>query len=436
MPFDERDDQFERALSRHLRGEAGLTACPDSETLAAYHENSLPAAEAAKWALHITACAECTEALDLLKSTEEEVADLVLERSQVWNHSTLMARNTQVSAPRAALEGLEVDHVAPPPATTALSLERKKTSPRKWLVPMGAVAAAVLAAIGIWDARSGSRMKSAVEVARNREQSEDGLRTGQSESRDNNFAYRASPESKRAQANATASPDVKKKEPVEAERTVPQVTASTRATPAPPRPAAKSGQIGNRAAQAAPPATAEQYLKAAPQSPRVDNNAPAVAGSQGAARMRSVQSASTQSNQDRNEAASDVSVSSSLQTSDPRIIVVSTLNGIWKVGDGGRIKLSVDGGKTWSDQQSGITTDLTAGSAPSASVCWVVGKLGTILRTTDGGKHWALVKSPIEGDLGGVHASTEQHATIWDVSNQVAYATEDGGATWKRVANE
>jgi photosystem II stability/assembly factor-like uncharacterized protein len=108
----------------------------------------------------------------------------------------------------------------------------------------------------------------------------------------------------------------------------------------------------------------------------------------------------------------------------------------WLLGDAGKIEGTADRGKTWKTQNSGVTADLTGGSATSDKVCWIAGKAGTILLTTDGGKHWTLISSPITGDLGGVHATDATHASIWDVPNRQSYETNDGGVTWSRIANE
>ncbi|MEA2680225.1 MAG: hypothetical protein QOK03_1947, partial [Candidatus Binataceae bacterium] len=53
----------------------------------------------------------------------------------------------------------------------------------------------------------------------------------------------------------------------------------------------------------------------------------------------------------------------------------------WQVGKNGMIlRRDLDGRNR--AQHSGVSTDLTAGAAPSATVCWVVGRSGTIIRTT------------------------------------------------------
>jgi len=53
MPSDDRDRQLEKALVRHLRSDAIDAACPDAETLAAYHERTLSLEEMAQWKQHI-----------------------------------------------------------------------------------------------------------------------------------------------------------------------------------------------------------------------------------------------------------------------------------------------------------------------------------------------------------------------------------------------
>jgi photosystem II stability/assembly factor-like uncharacterized protein len=111
-------------------------------------------------------------------------------------------------------------------------------------------------------------------------------------------------------------------------------------------------------------------------------------------------------------------------------------NPAWHVGEAGKIEYSIDFGLTWKLQKSGVTSDLTAGSAPSNKVCWIVGKAGTVLLTTDGGKHWRQVSTPITEDLGGIRATDKLHASIWDVSNRKRFETSDGGATWKQTSHE
>jgi len=102
----------------------------------------------------------------------------------------------------------------------------------------------------------------------------------------------------------------------------------------------------------------------------------------------------------------------------------------WRVWPHGKIEFSFDSSRTWETQKSGVTTDLTSGSAPSSKVCWVVGKTGTILLTTDQGRHWKRLSSPVKDDVAGVYAQDAKRASIWTVSHTQSFETNDGGATW------
>ncbi len=101
---------------------------------------------------------------------------------------------------------------------------------------------------------------------------------------------------------------------------------------------------------------------------------------------------------------------------------------IWSVGKNGMIwRLDPPDGRRHL-QQSGVSTDLVAGAAPSSSVCWVVGRGGTILRTTDG-ERWAQVASPTTEDLVTVSSGSAGDATVTTASSK-SFATSDGGASW------
>src|SRR2546428_10791902 len=63
MAPEDRDRTFEKALARHLLPGEQPEACPDADTLAAYHELELPAGERFHWKMHILACARCQEIL-------------------------------------------------------------------------------------------------------------------------------------------------------------------------------------------------------------------------------------------------------------------------------------------------------------------------------------------------------------------------------------
>jgi hypothetical protein len=99
----------------------------------------------------------------------------------------------------------------------------------------------------------------------------------------------------------------------------------------------------------------------------------------------------------------------------------------WVIGKNGMVQRRDATGEIHF-QHSGVSTDLIAGAAPSPTVCWIVGRSGTIIRTTDG-EHWTLITSPTADNLVAVAASTTNDATITTASGQ-NFATSDGGTTW------
>ena len=119
------------------------------------------------------------------------------------------------------------------------------------------------------------------------------------------------------------------------------------------------------------------------------------------------------------------------QTSGPAPVIVQPPDRsvAWNVGPRGTIyHYDSDGG--WRLQNSGVSADLIAGSAPSASVCWVAGRGGTVLRTVDGGAHWERIGAPAAGDFVSVFAQSASAATIVDPEGH-RYSTSDGGISWR-----
>jgi photosystem II stability/assembly factor-like uncharacterized protein len=100
----------------------------------------------------------------------------------------------------------------------------------------------------------------------------------------------------------------------------------------------------------------------------------------------------------------------------------------WRISGGRIIEHSTDGGATWQQQFSDATFTLTAGSAPSPSICWVVGQAGVVLLSTDG-RTWRQVGAPTTTALVSIRAIDERTATVIDVNGRM-YATSDGGVRW------
>jgi photosystem II stability/assembly factor-like uncharacterized protein len=105
----------------------------------------------------------------------------------------------------------------------------------------------------------------------------------------------------------------------------------------------------------------------------------------------------------------------------------------WAVGPQGAIVATGDGGKTWSEQSSGIPTDLLAVRFVSPERGWSVGKNGVILATADGGRTWRPQDSRTHAELHSVHFASPTLG--WAVgAGGTILATVDGGRTWTRQA--
>jgi hypothetical protein len=103
----------------------------------------------------------------------------------------------------------------------------------------------------------------------------------------------------------------------------------------------------------------------------------------------------------------------------------------WSIGQAGAVSLSTDGGTTWTLVPSGVTTDLTAGSSPSGSICWIVGRSGTVLLTTNG-RQFVRLPFPNTADLAAVRPTDASTATV-TTADRRSFRTTDGGRTWSQV---
>src|SRR2546422_3020321 len=149
MAPDERDRRFDKALARHLRSAVPASqggSCPDSETLAAYHERSLLPEELNSWKEHIVGCAHCQMILAQLESTDQiplEAADK--EEALAMKESVAaMATQNLETLPAAAAPGKSQ-------AASGTRLREKARPFRlssgvrwRWLAPAGALAAGLL----------------------------------------------------------------------------------------------------------------------------------------------------------------------------------------------------------------------------------------------------------------------------------------------------
>lgn len=101
----------------------------------------------------------------------------------------------------------------------------------------------------------------------------------------------------------------------------------------------------------------------------------------------------------------------------------------WRLA-GSRVEHSTNGGSTWDMVVAGTPAELTAGVAPSASVCWLVGRDGVVLLATDG-RSFSRIPFPERTDLSAVRAADAQNASVTTTDGRV-FNTTDAGATWLR----
>jgi hypothetical protein len=101
----------------------------------------------------------------------------------------------------------------------------------------------------------------------------------------------------------------------------------------------------------------------------------------------------------------------------------------WRIA-GTAVQHSVDGGSTWNAVTVSGAADLTAGTAPAATVCWLVGRAGVVLLTTDG-RTFRRLPFPEMTDLSGVR-TVDAGGRVASVSTADGrtFVTTDAGASW------
>ncbi|UCH63252.1 MAG: hypothetical protein JSU77_02020 [Fidelibacterota bacterium] len=103
----------------------------------------------------------------------------------------------------------------------------------------------------------------------------------------------------------------------------------------------------------------------------------------------------------------------------------------WAVGDSGTIIHTENGGRSWTQQQSGSSSNLKVVYFINPQVGWVAGGDNTILHTKDDGQSWHS-RAPA-GDSSRIFTDLffADEVTGWVVRQlgELLY-TEDGGTTW------
>lgn len=97
----------------------------------------------------------------------------------------------------------------------------------------------------------------------------------------------------------------------------------------------------------------------------------------------------------------------------------------------GIVERSETGGASWERIVIEPPAFLTAGVAPSSTVCWLIGRGGVILLSTDGVR-FTRVRFPDTSDLTSIRAADARTATVTTTDGRT-FATADGGTTWTPV---
>jgi hypothetical protein len=491
MAAEERDRIFDQALRRHLRsvapaGEAaGISnvsasqsgACPDPETLAAYHERSLLPEQLNSLKEHIAGCPNCQTVLALLQRTDE----IPLEA----------AHQEQSLAPSAATPMAAASSQAPAPSPAALPRKSRRArllrgARWQWLAPAGAIAAGLLLWIAFHENYTPprpSRSENEIKMAQNKVPPSPAARStavppsSAAEKSAATLTHTQSPAGEPAIANRPGFPVATKQSPAPSEATGGRLADSLsdkeglrrtdreRDASADALTAANNANLDakklpeelRKKEDAAVEAAKIQAEIAQLQNSQTQNQSsnyisPKVPGPSPMSQMESSRKskstvaaapaavpAAPPPPPEKTGVVSSHDDSTSLKLgralSSPLLISPPGSNTFWRVGRSGLIEFSRDGGSSWTRQSSGVVADLLTGSAPSDQVCWIVGRVGAILLTTDGGAHWKIVPSPLAEDLGGVRAADALHTTIWNARATKSFETSDGGLTWKPVPN-
>lgn len=475
----EEDKKFDAVLGgflvNDLRVRAGGLHCPESDTLAAYHERSLLPEEMNSWKEHIVGCARCQAILAELEATDS-VPLQIAEKEGVLATAAVPARSARETSP--------VHEEAP----AALPAKSRVTPISRgvrwqWLVPAGALAAGLL----VWVAWQENRLQVNAPAETRTAKLEPpaaqppitphGREAASTEglarvSKDQGAIGGAAPAKPAPEAKllkqfekfdsrgrvSRSEAQANKEAGTRGDTSLDSLVAANRAQN-PPTQDAKAGVAGamsqtvevqTMTANAQPQnQQAQQNLQAqqnqlneqkmsGPNPSRVTEMAKKRKSESSAAGYRAAAAAPQPAPTPPAAFGENVRATPALMAGGlvEHLISAPSAKSLWRVGHVGMIEFSSDGGASWSRQISNVSVELTGGSAPSGKVCWIVGQAGTILLTTDAGAHWMTIRSPLDEDLGGVRATDALHATIWNTGNTRVFGTSDGGLTWKPVTSQ
>lgn len=411
---DKRDAAIRNLIARRHTGTLA-DSCPDADILAAYTARTLAESEAAQWEAHFALCERCQEVLGAIVLSAP-VESAVLAASPA-------AAGCAVLEPRKELPG-------------------RKLRLWYWLAPAAGLATAAVLWFALRPAHTLAPPSSVAQLAANAGSQVQA--PVQPQAAANAPAVLPLEDSKRAVGRSLA-----KKQPAGRMAAAPIVAAPLSAKKTVASAGAELQSLNATADQniagalpaAAPPPPASP-LDALAEKNSVPMRKTEARGAVAGGAVATAQGASGDNVQSQSSLRAGTGLLAAqtsgtpLQATDGSLVAIFPKNGnvIWRIGHGGRIEKSTDSEQTWQKQQSGVTSDLLAGSAPSNDVCWISGTNGTILRTTEGGAHWTRITGPtlqanVTPDWTSVTATDASHATV-TMRDGTAFVTSDGGSTW------
>ena len=467
----EEDKKFNAVLGgflvNDLRIRAGALHCPESDTLAAYHERSLLPEEMNSWKEHIVGCARCQAILTELEATDSIPLQFSAKEEVLPTAAAMPAAVASQAGKTATTKAPEKSRVTP----------ISRGVRWQWLAPAGALAAGLLVWVA-WHENRTPQGKTPTEVTTAKMEppatlppsvTRDGRQSVPADevahlSKDQVAVGGAGPAKSAPQARSlkqfeksdargrvpSSEPRSDKETCARADTALDSLAAANRSQnqPAQDTKAGVAGAVSQTVEVQTPAANAQNLQAQQNQLNEQKTSGPNPSRSAEVAKKRKSESpavtyraAATPTAQPPPPAPAPAAFNdgAALRMAaaiSPSVIAAPGGKTLWQAGHAGMIELSSDGGASWSRQTSNVFADLTAGSAPSDKVCWIDGRAGTILLTTDAGAHWAIIHSPLVEDLGGVRATDAVHATIWNFGNTKVFETSDGGATWKPAASQ
>jgi hypothetical protein len=459
MPSDDRDQQFDRALARHLRSASPDAACPDAEILAAYHERSLSLEEMAHWKAHMTSCSRCQETLALLEQTdsvaandwEKEVVPAALQASR-----SLSAGKEDIEEEKPSTETHAASAAPAPVKIRSVSKGAAQTRRRvPWgiVIPTGVLAASLLVWVAVHERpRYSANGKASVQVAENREArppvSSVAPQSGKVDLRDEGSASLQSKNlAEHKPPTALTSPALHAQAPSSIPSAVPAPAAKEFGAPEQDKLAqldagksavssgarTTSGFVSGKRAAAAAPAAAGGPLVANQMQNQMQNQNVTQNASQApnpAANQVTDQAANQPLAEEKKDAQRSQKQQSEIVTVAASTETVEVTSAPPAPTAGALSRSSLNGRAV----NSLMLMDRNIIVSPNKKLAWRVGPGGKIERSTDAGKTWRTQESGVTADLLSGSAPADKVCWIAGKAGTLLLTT-DGGKHWKQVAS-